>query len=83
LQNLHRILQSQLANVNPLHLQQALQRQQASVKTRVALNYYNLANKVIYNVVLLPQQHQQLIDAGRKQLESMLQQMHVSFLKFE
>ena len=28
LQNLQRILQSQLANVNPLHLQQALQRQQ-------------------------------------------------------
>ena len=31
LQNLQRILQSQLANVNPLHLQQAIQRQQ--VKT--------------------------------------------------
>ena len=28
LQNLQRILQSQLANVNPLHLQQAIQRQQ-------------------------------------------------------
>ena len=28
LQNLQRILQSQLGNVNPLHLQQALQKQQ-------------------------------------------------------
>lgn len=30
LQNLQRLLQSQLANVNPLQLQQALQRQQVS-----------------------------------------------------
>ena len=30
LQNLHRILQSQLANVNPLQLQQLIQRQQVS-----------------------------------------------------
>jgi hypothetical protein len=28
LQNLQRLLQTQLANVNPIHLQQALQRQQ-------------------------------------------------------
>ncbi len=31
LQNLQRLLQSQLANVNPLQLQQALQRQQVCV----------------------------------------------------
>jgi hypothetical protein len=50
LQNLHRILQGQLANVNPLQLQQALQRHQ----------------------------QQQMVDAGRKQLEQMLQQLQVN-----
>ena len=52
LQNLQRLLQSQLANVNPIHLQQALQRHQ----------------------------QQQMVDAGRKQLEQMLAQLQVSFV---
>lgn len=38
LQNLQRILQSQLANVNPLHLQQALQRQQVRTAMNLARN---------------------------------------------
>ena len=35
LQNLQRLLQSQLANVNPLHLHQAIQRQQVSKQTSI------------------------------------------------
>ena len=48
LQNLQRILQSQLANVNPIHLQQAIQRQQVPeslndvTKWKIFLNDYNL-----------------------------------------
>lgn len=38
LQNLQRLLQTQLANVNPLHLQQALQRQQVRLSLFVVVS---------------------------------------------
>ena len=37
LQNLQRILQSQLGNVNPMHLQQALQRQQVYYQSCICI----------------------------------------------
>ena len=42
LQNLQRILQSQLGNVNPMHLQRALQKQQVSFETFNCLSSLSL-----------------------------------------
>ena len=42
LQNLQRILQSQLGNVNPMHLQRALQKQQVKFKPFESIRIKNI-----------------------------------------
>ena len=45
LQNLQRLLQSQLANVNPLQLQQAIQRQQVILLYTISISKDIIGNK--------------------------------------
>lgn len=77
LQNLQRILQSQLANVNPIQLQQALQRQQVR-KLLLLMSYFLMTMVMMIASFCTSFQHQQMVDAGRKQLEQLLQQLNVS-----
>ena len=52
LQNLQRILQSQLGNVNPMHLQRALQKQQVRFKL-----FDGIRIKIIYNILSTNKKH--------------------------
>ena len=47
LQNLQRILQSQLGNVNPMHLQRAIQKQQV----RFTINFHIMSLSEMNNII--------------------------------
>jgi len=79
LQNLQRILQSQLANVNPIHLQQALQRHQQQQMVdagRKQLEQMLQQLQEQLQINLLQQTHLSTSSNGKQSLHSLQQQQH-------